>query len=223
VTIISAGLVGLLYCAAPGPVNVETLRRGLRGGFWGALGIQLGALLGEIVYALIALAGLEILARTTAFHLLLGLVGTAFLIVLGWSSLRQGWRGEAVGASYQVGASRGTEDFRQSCRTSRRRGGALRGGALLGAAISLASPFGVAFWLSAGGTVLRQARADAAPVIAGFVLGSLLWAIGLPTLLRLARPAIGRHAGAAHRAVSAVCGLALIGFGLALGWTLLGG
>jgi threonine/homoserine/homoserine lactone efflux protein len=222
VTIINAGLVGLLYCAAPGPVNVETLRRGLRGGLWGALGVQLGSLLGEAVYALVALAGLEILAHTAAFHLLLGLVGTAFLVTLGWSSLRQGWHGEAVGAPYQGGASPRSERLRQPRGPWRRRGGALRRGALFGAAISLASPFGVAFWLSVGGTVLQQARADAAPVIAGFVLGSLLWAIGLPALLGLARPATGRHADATYRVVSALCGLALIGFGLALGGALIG-
>jgi threonine/homoserine/homoserine lactone efflux protein len=99
VTIISAGLVGLLYCAAPGQVNVETLRRGLHGGFWSALGVQLGSLLGEAAYALVALAGLEVLARTAAFHLLLGLVGPSLLVALGWSSLRQGWRGEAAGTS----------------------------------------------------------------------------------------------------------------------------
>jgi threonine/homoserine/homoserine lactone efflux protein len=99
---------------------------------------------------------------------------------------------------------------------------ALRRGALLGAAISLASPFGIAFWLSVGGTVLQEARADAAPVMASFVFGSLLWAIGLPALLGLLHPAIGPHAGTAYRAVSVVRGLALIGFGLALGGTLIG-
>jgi hypothetical protein len=71
-------------------------------------------------------------------------------------------------------------------------------------------------------SVLQRARADVAPVLAGFVLGSLFWAIGLPVLLGLLRPAIGPHAGTAYRAVSVACGLALIGFGLALGGALIG-
>jgi threonine/homoserine/homoserine lactone efflux protein len=101
-------------------------------------------------------------------------------------------------------------------------GPAVRRGALIGAAISLASPFGVAFWLAVGGSMLQQARLDAAPVLAGFVLGSLIWAIGLPVLLGTTRPAIGTHADTAYRVLSVVCGLALVGFGFGVGQALVG-
>lgn len=38
--------IGLAYCATPGAVNAEALRRGLARGFWPALLVQLGSLIG---------------------------------------------------------------------------------------------------------------------------------------------------------------------------------
>jgi threonine/homoserine/homoserine lactone efflux protein len=209
VTIFNMGLVALLYSAAPGPLNAETLRRGLRSGFWAALGTQLGSLTGEAMYALLAFAGLAVVAGTAVFHFLLPLVGATLLLALGLSSLRQAWHEESIRAARWD--------------TPRTEGRSLRLGALLGAAISLANPLAITFWLAVGGTVLHQARVDAPPVVAGFVLGRLLWAVGVPALLGAARPAIGHHAGTVYTGVSVVCGLALIGFGLHLAQPLVGG
>jgi threonine/homoserine/homoserine lactone efflux protein len=175
--------------------------------------MQLGSLVVDAVYALVAFTGLATLARGGAFHVLLGLTGTGILLALGYSTLRQGWRREAV-------RSRRREIGRQSCEVQGLAGSAshvVRRGALLGASISLASPFGVAFWLAVGGAILQQARADATPAVAGFAIGSLLWVIGFPVLLGITRGAIGLHADTAYRVASMVCGLALIGFGIALG------
>jgi threonine/homoserine/homoserine lactone efflux protein len=37
-------MLSLAYVASPGPVNIETLRRGLAGGFRAALALQRGAI-----------------------------------------------------------------------------------------------------------------------------------------------------------------------------------
>jgi hypothetical protein len=80
----------------------------------------------------------------------------------------------------------------------------------------------VAFWLAVGGAILQQARADTTPVLAGFAIGSLLWVIGFPLLLAITGGAIGLHADTAYRVASVMCGLALIGFGIALGQAAMG-
>jgi hypothetical protein len=50
----------------------------------------------------------------------------------------------------------------------------------------------------------------------------VLWVIGLPVVLHVARPVIGRHIRTAYRAVSFVGGVAEVGFGLAVGWAVVG-
>ncbi|WP_157062047.1 hypothetical protein [Alicyclobacillus ferrooxydans] len=47
--IITAGLLGFIYSAAPGAVNTEALRRGLKRGFFPSFMVQIGALLGDLV------------------------------------------------------------------------------------------------------------------------------------------------------------------------------
>jgi threonine/homoserine/homoserine lactone efflux protein len=49
--ILICALMGLAYVAPPGPVNLETVRRGVAGGFRAGLVLQLGAVLGDLLYA----------------------------------------------------------------------------------------------------------------------------------------------------------------------------
>ena len=60
---VAAAVLGILYVAAPGPVNVATLRRGLRGGFGDALAVQLGAFVGDLPYVVLGLVGVPLLRR----------------------------------------------------------------------------------------------------------------------------------------------------------------
>lgn len=216
-------LLGLVYIAAPGPVNVETVRCGLAGGGRAALALQLGACLGHALYAALALLGLGLLVLYAPVHLLLGLAGTGVLVYLGAAALREGWRGwAAAGAVRRPDGARGI----QAERTSRQRNSRGRRGAgslsrrtlTLGAAISLANPFAVAFWVSVGGTVLHQAHRNGLLFLGGFFLSVLLWAVSLPVLLGWGRLALR---GRVFDGVSIACGGTLIAFGLALGRAML--
>jgi threonine/homoserine/homoserine lactone efflux protein len=70
--IVLGTLMGLAYVAPPGPVNLETVRRGLAGGFRMALYLQVGSLL--------------------------GVAAVALLVSLGWAALRDGWQGLRPGS-----------------------------------------------------------------------------------------------------------------------------
>lgn len=50
--ILSAILLGLAFCAPPGAVTAEAIRRGVARGFGAALGIELGSLIGDAVWAI---------------------------------------------------------------------------------------------------------------------------------------------------------------------------
>jgi threonine/homoserine/homoserine lactone efflux protein len=204
-------LMGFAYIAAPGPVNVETLRQGLSRGWRTALPIQFGACAGHAFWAALAFAGLGVLVLYPGVHLLLSLTGTAVLLYLGWSSMREGVRVLRSRPGRTAVSVAWTASIADASPVNPRALGT-------GVTISLTNPFAVAFWLSVGGTVLHQPGRSPELFLTGFFLNVLLWALGLPLAIAIARQALqGRGQGW----IASTCGLALILFGCLLGRTLL--
>jgi threonine/homoserine/homoserine lactone efflux protein len=71
--------LGLAYAAAPGAVNTEALRRGIARGARSTLLVETGSLIGDSLWALLALTGVTLLTRYLAVHIVLGLTGGFFL------------------------------------------------------------------------------------------------------------------------------------------------
>lgn len=196
---LSALVLGLVYAATPGVVNAECVRRGVARGFRPALLVQLGALIGDGVWAAIALTGVAAWGRSASISVALGLIGAVFLCRLAFTALRSAWTGPVVAAPLATGA-----DFRT------------------GAVFGLANPAGLAFWAGIGGGLVTTASdpsgATFALFLVAFLVGALVWSLGLSALVawgrRFARPVV-------FRVVDAVCGLALGYFGVRLLWTTL--
>jgi threonine/homoserine/homoserine lactone efflux protein len=197
----SCGL-GLAYCATPGAVNAEALRRGLAQGFWPALLVQLGSLIGDTLWAAIALTGTAFLVQNRSLQLVLGVAGGCFLLRLAWSALKDAWTVHTPEALPAQG----------------------RGAFLAGVFFSLTNPSALAFWLGLGGGVVATATTHPSPVtpylfLGGFILGSLLWCGGSATLIAYGR----RHTGHAFfRWVNALSGAVLGFFGVRTLWRALG-
>lgn len=51
--VVLGAFMGIAYTVSPGPVNIETVRCGLRAGFTSALALQLGALIGDTTYTIL--------------------------------------------------------------------------------------------------------------------------------------------------------------------------
>ena len=198
--------MGIAFAAPPGAVTAETFRRGARGGFALALGVQLGSLVGDATYALLALAGLAALAQNPTLQFALGAFGALFLMYLAWSSFQTAIAPIVVtprGEAQMVGSSAARKDE-------------TRGAFVSGMAISLANPWAIAFWLSLGGALASLGVASAsmpqiATFFASFMFGAALWSIALAVIVGrvrgLMRPAI-------FRIVSICCGVALGAFGV---------
>jgi chemosensory pili system protein ChpE len=197
-------LMGLAFAAPPGAVTAETFRRGARGGFALALGVQLGSLVGDATYALLALGGLAALAQNPAFQFALGALGALFLLYLAWST-------------FHSALAPGGLTFSGAQSSSTMLSGERRSAFLSGMGISLANPWAIAFWLSIGGALASLGVAVAGPFaiaffFASFMLGAAIWSFALAVLVGrvhgLMRPAI-------FRGVSIACAVALGGFGVA--------
>ena len=202
VTALAGALMALSLSAPPGPVTMETIRRGLRGGFSPALRVQLGSIIGDVMWCGLALLGLAPLAQIGWVRTLLAAAGVGLLFHLGVTGVRDAMTMPLVAESPAPAGD--TREHRGAFRS--------------GLAVSMANPMAVGYWLSVGGALVTAGVAGAttaqtASFLAGFIGGTLAWAVFMAWAVRWSRliltPAI-------FRLVTLVCGAALLLFGLTL-------
>ncbi len=189
--------MGLAFCGPPGPVFVEAFRRGAARGYSAALSVEFGSLIGDAVWAVIGLTSAALLLQIDAVR---GTLAAAGVVLLGWLGLRalkDAWRGPT--------AERATIPE--------------RGDFAAGAALSLTNPQAVAYWIALGGAIEAMtgrvpAANDLTVFFAGFMLACVAYCFAIAALISGARRLL---TDTLHRAVSAVCGVALVGFAIALG------
>lgn len=190
-------LLGLALSAAPGALNVETVRRALRHGFGAALTLQLGALLGDGLWVALTATAVALGGQTGPLMPACMVLGGVALIWTAWQILRPRVAGEPPAAA-----------------PSRRRGLAL------GAALALSSPLTVVFWAAVTAMLGRDLGRAVEPAELGlvaviYVLSVLLWAVTLSCLAtwgrHLLRPFSGRAADLCCAALLAMWGVRLIG------------
>jgi len=176
-------LLGWSVAWPPGPINAESARRCLAGGFWSGFSLLLGACSGDALWAVLVSLGIGFLFVAPLARSIMGFVSVALLVALSLVFLRGAWR------AARTPRSSGAEPPRFDSR---------RAGFLLGAGMALTSPWNVAFWLAAigrpemSGYRLAEFLTMAAAVLAGALSWGIIWASSV-TL-------IGRRAGAGDSA-----------------------
>ncbi len=210
-TILAGAAIAISFSAPPGPVTMETIRRGLRGGFGPALRVQLGSIIGDFTWCAAALIGLAPLAQIGIVRNLLGVVGVCLLIYLGAMGIRD---------AFPKDASRKKQSAVETTVNAENKHGAFRAGA----AISMANPMAVGYWLSVGGALAASGAVGANPgqtvsFVAGFILGTLLWAFLMAFAVRWGKQLLNPTAFAA---ITFGCGAAMVVFGFTLASQMLG-
>ncbi|MFN8498171.1 MAG: LysE family transporter [Anaerolineae bacterium] len=198
-TLIAGVLLGISFCMPVGPVTIETVRRGLRGGFGPALALQLGSIIGDTTFCVLAFLGLAPLVTHAAIRVPLWLLGAAVLAYLGIGALRDARRGVTLQVAE---ALTGKDSFRT------------------GAVMSLTNPLAILWWVSIGGAMLASGITDTSPVgtasfVVSFVLGCTLYAFFMAALVGFGRQFVRPTL---FRALTAVSGIALVLFGAQVGW-----
>ncbi len=197
ITLIATAIgLGIAYAAAPGAVNTEAIRRGIAWGSRSVLLVETGSLIGDSLWAILALTGVTFLTRYLAVEIILGLTGGFFLLRLAWLALSEAFTRQHV-SSDKVSTTRG--DF------------------ATGVVFGLANPVGLAFWTGLGSSVVASGITgwQFLYFFAGFFLGAVLWCIGISAIVRWGRRWI--HP-ALFRWINALCVLALGYFGIRVLW-----
>ena len=153
--------LGVAFSAPPGIVTAEAIRRGITRGFVSAVMVGVGSLIGDAVYAALALGGLTAVSRYTVARLVIGSCGALLLFWLAFDALRA--RVPTADPSSR------RSDF------------------VVGAALSLANPWAIAFWLGFGGVLLsagiRDPEAKLPLLLAMFLIGALAWTLILSLMM----------------------------------------
>lgn len=199
-TALTGAMIAISFSAPPGPVTMETIRRGLRGGFSPALRVQLGSIIGDFMWFLIALIGLGQLAQIAVIRGALAIIGVGLLLYLGFCGIRDTFKSAAPGVEQGSAI-----DMKQ---------GAFRSGL----AISIANPMAIGYWLSIGGTLVAtgiagQSGGETASFVLGFVAGTFAWAFMMAFAVRFGKQILHPNL---FRTINFVCGAALMIFGIAL-------
>jgi chemosensory pili system protein ChpE/L-lysine exporter family protein LysE/ArgO len=190
--------LGLVLNAAPGPVFAETVCRGARGGFRLAIGVQVGSIVGDAVWAALGLLSIALLLELEPLRVPIGIAGAAYLLWLAWDAWRSARHEFSMGGADVAGS-------RQE---------ALRAGLLL----SLTNPQHLAYWAAVGSALgslglSHPTTAHYSIFFTGFLLSSIVWAFLISALVdRLFRRVGARWARLTYRA----CAIALLALALSM-------
>src|SRR5688572_16980486 len=199
---LSSFVLAIAFCAPPGVVTAETVRRGAARGFLPALFVQFGSLIGDTTWAIIALTGLAFLIQNNIAKAVLSLIGILLMLKLAWDAFKDARSGRELDTA-SLNSNRG--DFAN------------------GAFLSLGNPLNIVFWTGLGTTVFSSLSESPQPVhfatfFAGFLGGALVWCFFMAGMVAWGRKFI---TPTFFRWINLTCGLALACFALQLGLQLL--
>ena len=194
---VSAFAMSIAFAVQPGVIGFESLRRGLSHGWSAALHVELGSLLGDGVWALIALLGASLLFQNRVVTLILGLFGCLLLLRFAWDA----WL-----ASRQELALAGAGDGRSNH-------------LLAGAMLSLSNPQNITFWLGMSGTIIGVGFLNPQPIhllvfFSGFMTAQVCWCFFFATMVEIGRRRLLNQR--LFRAINLVCALFLAAMGIKL-------
>jgi chemosensory pili system protein ChpE len=198
---ISSFILAIAFCAPPGVITAETVRRGTARGFMPALFVQFGSLVGDTTWAIIALTGLAFLVQNDIARVILSLIGILLMLKLAWDAFKDA-RQEKELVAASIPSTRG--DFAN------------------GAFLSLGNPMNIVFWTGLGTTVFASISGEPQPAhfvifFAGFLSGAIVWCFVMAGLVSWGRRFV---TPGFFRWVNLVCAAALVFFAFQLAWKL---
>lgn len=158
-------LLSLSLCLDIGVANIAmitlAMQRGFLQGFW----LGLGTCVGDLLYAVAALAGMTVLLQFESVRWVLWLGGSAMLVWFALKMLLAAWRGGHMEARGQVVVESGWREF------------------LRGIFLAMSSPSAILWFAAVGGALISRSGGgsllEAGLFLGGFFAAGLVWCLSL--------------------------------------------
>ena len=192
----TAFAMAITFAIQPGVIGFESLRRGISHGWTAALHVELGSLVGDGVWALIALLGASILFQNPVVTLLLGLFGCGLLLRFAWDA----WQASRSDVDVSGGDDKQSNHF------------------VAGAMLSLSNPQNITAWLGMSGTIIGLGFLNPEPIhlavfFAGFMIAQVCWCFFFATVVEYGRRLLNQRL---YRYINLTCAVFLAYLGVAL-------
>lgn len=214
-------LISLSGALSPGPLTALAISEGARVGRWAGTLLAVGHGLVEIPLVFAIAYGLGAFLHQPLVGGLIGLIGAAVLLWMGYGLTVVATRGRPGLATSLSGPNRGEGGAGLAGATPAP--AALRFGHVPGGiAFTLSNPYWSLWWATLGTVYIGRVMAlEPGPLTVGGLalthwLTDLVWLGGLSLLVASGRGLIGERG---YRGVLLLCGIFLLGFGLYFGWT----
>jgi L-lysine exporter family protein LysE/ArgO len=174
-------LLSLSLCLDIGIVNIAMMTTTMQSGYWSGFWLGLGSCVGDLLYAILALAGMTVLLQYAVVRWGMWLGGTVVLAVL------------AVKMAISAFRSVSTESRRRSADS-----GTHLQQLLKGILLALSSPSAIVWFAAVGGALIAQAGAKGwettARFLAGFLVAGIVWTCAACSVATLGGKAFGARA-----------------------------
>lgn len=195
--LLSSFILAISFCAPPGVVTAETIRRGSARGFISALYVQFGSLVGDTTWAIIALTGLAFVIQNPIAKTILSLIGAALTLKLAWDAFKDARENKTLNIS-AAASTRG--DFAS------------------GAFLSLGNPMNIVFWTGLGTTAFASITDSPQPIhfavfFVGFLFGAIAWCFVMAGIVAWGRKFL---TPTFFQSLNFICGVALAYFAFRL-------
>jgi threonine/homoserine/homoserine lactone efflux protein len=203
-------LISLSGALSPGPLTAVAISEGARAGRWAGMRLALGHGLVEIPLVFAIAYGLGAFLRRPLVGGLVGVIGAAVLIWMGYGLTIGAWRGQLTLSGAAAGPA-----------PAALRLGHVPGGVMF----TLANPYWLLWWATLGAAyVARVTNLELGPLTVGGLalthwLTDLVWLGGLSVLVASGRGLVGERG---YRVVLLLCGMFMLAFGLYFAWSGLG-
>lgn len=191
-------LVALSGAMVPGPLLTAVITESARRGFWAGPAIVLGHAILELILLLALVAGLANYFSKDAFTSVIGLLGGAFLLYMGFTMIKEVKKGE-VSVNDLNKVEEQTGHFHP---------------VITGILLSLANPYWTIWWITIGFTYislsLKSGIAGLASFYSGHILADLSWFSLIAAAVAGGRRFLNQRL---YDAVFVFCGIFLLGLG----------
>ena len=193
-------ILGVVFAAQIGPVSINAIQKGLKGGFIAAFSAYMGATLVDALYLILVSFGMSQFIGNLTFRIVIGICGSTVMIFFGIQNIRKYYVKQIRHIRFAIDKSKNYF--------------------VNGILFNISNPMAIMDWLVFYGAIFSSLSIGINNFILSLNIGSIIfglviWGIFISFITYIGKNFLNENA---MRYVSLVDGIILLGFGLYFGY-----